>query len=130
MASFKSVDGFYKAVSGWDILIDLSSEPLTHGGATIPEWSNLAEGYKFSTSNKVAKSLPFFASNSIHRPDLISSYQNATDFSEHLQVQSDSLLSDFFKLATASFGAKDTKWYCNIPRKVAVHWVLSGNCKN
>ncbi|KAJ1893169.1 hypothetical protein LPJ66_005918, partial [Kickxella alabastrina] len=78
---------------------------------------NLVEGYKFSTNNKVAKSLPFFASNSIYRSDLISSYQNATDFSEHLQVQPDDLLSDFVKLATASLGAKDTKWYRNMPGK-------------
>ncbi|KAI7833894.1 hypothetical protein BX661DRAFT_203492 [Kickxella alabastrina] len=130
MTSFKSVDDFYEAVSGWDILIDLSSEPLPHGGATIPEWSNLVEGYKFSINNKVAKSLPFFASNSIYRSDLISSYQNATDFSEHLQVQPDDLLSDFVKLATGSLGAKDTKWFRNIPGKVPVHWVSPADCKN
>ncbi|KAJ2636889.1 hypothetical protein GGF40_002729 [Coemansia sp. RSA 1286] len=128
-ATYSDVNDFYKAVSGWDVLIDTSIEPLPHGGATIPQWENISNGYKFG-SDKTVESLPFFKASAIYRSDLISSYQNATDYNEHLQVQPDDLLDDLVKIAKADSGADDTKWYRNLPNKVSVDWVSSSDCKN
>ncbi|KAJ1722552.1 hypothetical protein LPJ53_003049 [Coemansia erecta] len=128
-ASFKNVDDFYTAVKDWDVLIDNSIEPLSHGGATIPQWNNLLDGYKFD-SDKSYKSLPFLSSNAIYRSDLISSYDNATDYNEHLQIQPDVLLQDLIKISKASSGAKDTTWYRNMPAQESVKWVSANDCKN
>ncbi|KAJ1647241.1 hypothetical protein LPJ64_001354 [Coemansia asiatica] len=128
-ATFSDVNDFYKAVSAWDVLIDTSIEPLPHGGATIPQWENISNGYKFGSS-KSAQSLPFVKANAIYRSDLISSYQNATDYNEHLQIQSDNLLGDLVKIAKTASGADDTKWYRNLPNKVSVDWISSSDCKN
>ncbi|KAJ2489715.1 hypothetical protein IWW37_003772 [Coemansia sp. RSA 2050] len=130
-ASFRSASDFYSAISGWDILIDTSSEPLPYGGATIPMWSNLVSGYGFTSSGgqDYAKSIPAVDNSAIYRSDLISSYQNASDYSEHLQIQVDDLLGDFIKIGSASSGAKDTKWYRNLPQHVPVNWVSASDCK-
>ncbi|KAJ2383720.1 hypothetical protein H4S02_005166 [Coemansia sp. RSA 2611] len=129
--SFRSASDFYSAISGWDILIDTSGEPLPHGGATIPMWSNLVSGYGFTSSGgrDYAKSLPAVDNSAIYRSDLISSYNNATDYSEHLQIQADVLLGDFVKIASAPSGAKDTKWYRNLPQNVPVNWASASDCK-
>ncbi|KAJ1743465.1 hypothetical protein LPJ68_000964 [Coemansia sp. RSA 1086] len=127
-AAFSNVNDFYKAAGEWDVLIDLSIEPLSHGGATIPQWQNLLQGYGFSDQAKDG-SPKFLASKSIYRSDLISSYQNATDYNEHLQVQADQLLEDFGKIASSS-GATDTVWYRNMPLQVPVNWRSPSNCQN
>ncbi|KAJ1811249.1 hypothetical protein LPJ75_004130 [Coemansia sp. RSA 2598] len=129
-ATYSDIDDFYKAVSGWDVLIDTSIEPLPRGGATIPQWENISGGYKFGSNKSAAESLPFFKANAIYRSDLISSYQNATDYNEHLQVQPNDLLDDLVKIAKASSGADDTKWYRNMPNEVSVNWVSPSECKN
>ncbi|KAJ2454058.1 hypothetical protein EV183_001781 [Coemansia sp. RSA 2336] len=127
-AAFSNVNDFYKAAGEWDVLIDLSIEPLSHGGATIPLWQDLLQGYGFSDQAK--DGLPkFLASKSIYRSDLISSYQNATDYSEHLQVQADQLLEDFGKISSSS-SATDTVWYRNMPMQVPVNWRSPSNCQN
>ncbi|KAJ2720310.1 hypothetical protein GGI07_004686 [Coemansia sp. Benny D115] len=129
--SFRKIDDFYGAVSGWDVLIDSSIEPLPHGGATIPEWSNLVAAYGFDTAGKSYKSLPFYQSNAIYRSDRISGLNNATDYNEHLQVQVDVLLNDLIKIAKASSdGAKGTEWYRNMPSKQPVEWKSADECKN
>ncbi|KAJ2327644.1 hypothetical protein GGI00_004407 [Coemansia sp. RSA 2681] len=129
--SFRSASDFYKAISSWDIMIDTSGEPLPRGGAAIPEWSNLVSGYGFTSSGgrDFAKQLPVVADSAIYRSDLISSYQNATDYNEHVQIQVDVLLGDFIKIASAASGTKDTKWYRNLPKQVPVGWVSASNCK-
>ncbi|KAJ2746318.1 hypothetical protein GGI20_001440 [Coemansia sp. BCRC 34301] len=129
--SFRSASDFYKAISSWDIMIDTSGEPLPHGGATIPEWANLVSGYGFTSSGgrDFTKPIPVVADGAIYRSDLISSYQNATDYNEHVQLQVDVLLEDFIKIASATSGTKDTKWYRNLPKNVAVNWVSAANCK-
>ncbi|KAJ2892075.1 hypothetical protein GGI21_005691 [Coemansia aciculifera] len=128
--SFRSASDFYKAISNWDILIDTSGEPLPHGGATIPEWNNLVSGYGFASSSgrDFVKTLPAVSDSAIYRSDLISSYQNATDYNEHLQIQADVLLGDFIKLASSTSGTKDTTWYRNLPKNVGVNWVSAANC--
>ncbi|KAJ2080998.1 hypothetical protein H4R24_002667 [Coemansia sp. RSA 988] len=130
--AFKDIDSFYKATSKWDVLIDLSMEPLTHGGATVPEWDNLVNGYKVGDiqTKGSGSEPPYLLNKSIYRSDLISSYQNATDYSEHLQVQVDILLQDLTKLASAESGATDTKWYRNLPQQVGINWVSAADCKN
>ncbi|KAJ1665167.1 hypothetical protein IW140_003561 [Coemansia sp. RSA 1813] len=136
MRSFTSADDFHKAVSGWDILIDTSIEPLSHGGATIPEWQDLVNGYKLDTSggrsssSSGSSSLQFIDPNAVYRSDLISSTNNATDADEHLQVQPDVLLNDFIKLSSASSGAKDARWYRNMPLEVPVDWTSPSDCSN
>ncbi|KAJ2415875.1 hypothetical protein GGI10_001402 [Coemansia sp. RSA 2530] len=94
-------------------------------------WSNLVSGYGFTSSDgrDYAKSLPAVDNSAIYRSDLISSYNNATDYSEHLQIQADVLLGDFVKIASAPSGAKDTKWYRNLPQNVPVDWVSASDCK-
>ncbi|KAJ2663214.1 hypothetical protein IW148_002547 [Coemansia sp. RSA 1199] len=124
--AFNNIDAFYAATADWDVLIDGSIEPLSHGGATIPLWQNLRDGYKFGDG---AKNLPYVTANAIYRSDLISSPQNATDYNEHLQIQVDALLEDFAKLASDS-GATDTTWYRNLPHQVQVDWRSPGDCKN
>ncbi|KAJ2348014.1 hypothetical protein GGF43_004644, partial [Coemansia sp. RSA 2618] len=101
--AFTNAADFYKAASDWDVLIDTSIEPLSHGGATIPLWQNLLSRYALDDQANSAsvKALPFMASNAIYRSDLISSLQNATDYNEHLQIHVDTLLDDFGKLAAA-----------------------------
>ncbi|KAJ2795860.1 hypothetical protein H4R20_005736, partial [Coemansia guatemalensis] len=91
MAAFKDIDSFNKATSKWDVLIDLSMEPLTHGGATVPEWDNLVDGYKVKDmqTKGTGSEAPYLSNKSIYRSDLISSYRNATDYNEHLQIQVD-----------------------------------------
>ncbi|KAJ2615907.1 hypothetical protein H4S08_001019 [Coemansia sp. RSA 1365] len=131
-AAFTDIDSFNKATSKWNVLIDLSMEPLTHGGAKVPEWDNLVSGYKVDdTHAKSSGSEALYLSDkSIYRSDLISSYRNATDYNEHLQIQVDVLLQDLRKLATADSGATDTKWYRNLPNQVGINWVSAANCKN
>ncbi|KAJ2402357.1 hypothetical protein GGI23_000779 [Coemansia sp. RSA 2559] len=134
MKSFTSADDFHKAVSNWDILIDTSTEPLSHGGATIPEWQDLVSGYKFNAASAKSSaennSLQFLSPNAVYRSDLISSTNNATDADEHLQVQPDVLLNDFIKLSSASDGAKDARWYRNMPLAVPVDWMSPSDCSN
>ncbi|KAJ2843036.1 hypothetical protein IWW36_005692 [Coemansia brasiliensis] len=128
-AAFSNVDDFYKATEQWDVLIDLSIEPLSHGGTTIPLWQNLLQGYGFS--NQAKDGLPKFLSlKSIYRSDLISSYQNATDYNEHLQIQADQLLEDFGKIASTNSGTTDTVWYRNMPLQVPVNWRSPSNCQS
>ncbi|KAJ2310835.1 hypothetical protein IWW52_005302 [Coemansia sp. RSA 2704] len=128
MQAFSSVADFYQAAADWDVLIDVSLEPLPHGGATIPLWQNLLDGYAFGANAKgSAKDLAFLKTSSVYRSDLISSLQNATDYNEHLQVQPDALLEDFGKLA---MGATDAKWYRNLPHQVQVDWRSPGDCTN
>ncbi|KAJ2004312.1 hypothetical protein GGI04_001501 [Coemansia thaxteri] len=128
--SFHSASDFYKAISGWDIMIDVSGEPLPHGGSTIPEWTNISSGYGFSNGagRDFAKSLPAVAHNSIYRSDLISSYQNATDYNEHLQIQADALLGDYIEIASAASGTTSAKWYRNMPLQMPVEWMSSAGC--
>ncbi|KAJ2763179.1 hypothetical protein H4S06_000237 [Coemansia sp. BCRC 34490] len=133
MRSFTNADEFYKAVSGWDILIDTSIEPLSHGGAKVPEWQDLVNGYKLGSSSGITKSagiksLQFVDPNAIYRSDLISSTSNATDADEHLQIEPDVLLGDFIKLASSSSGTKDAHWYRNMPLEVPVEWMSPNNC--
>ncbi|KAJ2557969.1 hypothetical protein EV175_001029 [Coemansia sp. RSA 1933] len=134
MRSFASIDDFHKAVSDWDIMIDSSIEPLSHGGATIPEWQDLVSGYKLNTSGAKSSTgstpLQFISPNAVYRSDLISSTSNATDANEHLQVQPDVLLNDFIKLSSASSGAKDARWYRNMPLEVPVDWTSPSDCSN
>ncbi|KAI9500486.1 hypothetical protein GGI25_001608 [Coemansia spiralis] len=128
MISYTNIDDFNKAVSGWDVLIDTSMEPLPHGGAKVPEWQDLTNGYKLGSTG--AKSLSFLAQNAIYRSDLISSTQNATDADEHLQVQPDVLLDDLIKVASAASGAKDAHWYRNLPLQMSIDWTSPAECTN
>lgn len=125
-SSYRSIGAFYQAVSGWDIMVDVSSEPLSHGGATLPEWSDLVHGYRLDSGEaKMAK-----MANAIYRTDLISSYKNATDYNEHLQVRSDLLLEDLIKLAgSAANGTTSAKWYRNMPQLAPVNWQSASDCQ-
>ncbi|KAJ2160275.1 hypothetical protein GGF46_002387 [Coemansia sp. RSA 552] len=129
---FADVSSFHKAIAGWDILVDLSMEPLPHGGATIPQWKDIRSGYRLDAldGENESQAPAFLATNAIYRTDLISSYKNATDYNEHLQVQVDELLADFGKLAASESGATDTKWFRNLPHNAAVDWSSADDCKN
>ncbi|PIA12930.1 hypothetical protein COEREDRAFT_83809 [Coemansia reversa NRRL 1564] len=132
IAAFSDIDSFNKATSKWNVLIDLSMEPLAHGGAKVPEWDNLVDGYKVgdTQARKSGSEALYLSDKSIYRSDLISSYRNATDYNEHLQIQVDALLQDLNKLATADSGATDTKWYRNLPNQGGINWVSAADCKN
>ncbi|KAI8323299.1 hypothetical protein GQ54DRAFT_273081 [Martensiomyces pterosporus] len=131
VTGYSNINDFYKVIANWDILIDLSIEPLPHGGATIPEWSNIYSGYQFDASNNAnaAKSFNFLTNNAIYRTDRISGYNNATDYNEHYQVQPDLLLTDFIKIASSA-GAQDALWHRNLPKQVPVDWKSASECQN
>ncbi|KAJ1734220.1 hypothetical protein LPJ61_001189 [Coemansia biformis] len=130
--SYTSIGRFYDATSGWNALIDRSTEPLAHGGATLPEWSDLLAGYGLNSTARDGSSKPlaYLSANSIYRSDLISSYQNATDYNEHLQLRADLLLEDFGQIAAAQSGATNTTWFRNLPLEVRVDWISADDCKN
>ncbi|KAJ2776055.1 hypothetical protein H4R18_005882 [Coemansia javaensis] len=127
-ASFSSTGRFFDATSRWDILIDRSAEPLLHGGAVLPEWSNLVAGYGFNSSSSSSAAPAYLAAKAVYRSDRISSYQNATDYDEHLQIRPDLLLEDYGHLAAAASGATNTTWYRNMPLGIRVNWVSADDC--
>ncbi|KAJ1931276.1 hypothetical protein FBU59_006769, partial [Linderina macrospora] len=126
VTGYRDIASFKKAIGNWDVLIDGSTEPLKRGGATIPEWDNLVDGYQFDDSQK----LPFLTDDSVYRTDLISSVNNATDFNEHLQVQPDLLLADFIRIRAAKDGATETIWHRNLAKQAPVTWLSADNCQN
>ncbi|KAJ2763912.1 hypothetical protein IWQ57_005384 [Coemansia nantahalensis] len=128
--SFTDTAGFRDATANWDVLVDSSIEPLARGGSTIPQWQDLLAGYGLSDSAgaRGAKTLPYLAASSIYRSDLVSSYQNATDYDEHLQLRADLLLEDFGHIAAAPSGTTATTWYRNMPLNVNVNWVSAADC--
>ncbi|KAJ1955983.1 hypothetical protein EC988_001580, partial [Linderina pennispora] len=126
VTGYSNVDSFHKAIGDWDVLIDMSTEPLKRGGATIPLWDNLVDGYQFNGNQK----LRVVADNSIYRTDHISSVNNATDFNEHLQIQPDLLLADFIRIHAANDGTTEAIWHRNLPKQAPVSWLSADNCQN